>query len=134
METQKFCPKCGQPNDADNKFCSRCGTPLDGSQPDYTNPEAHPYYSQYEESQKSVTTSSDTASLVCGILSILLVNLILAIVAIVLGKKRRRENSYAKSGYVCGIVGLALSIVAIAAIVIWLVVFVILASGAVNPL
>lgn len=122
METQKFCPQCGQPNNPDDKFCSNCGAPLNGE----NNQSIHATYFQYEteenESNKSDATGTDTGSLVCGILSIIFANLILGIIAICLGSKRKNENAQAKSGYICGIVGTVLSIFALIIAIIFAVI------------
>ena len=125
MENQKFCPQCGQPNNPDDKFCSRCGAKLDGE----NSQSLHATYSQYDvresESGKSEATGTDTGSLVCGILSIVFLNIILGIIAICLGSKRKNENVQAKSGYICGIVGTVLSIFAL----IILIISIVIASG-----
>ncbi len=127
MENQKFCPQCGQPNNPDDKFCSHCGAKLDA------DPSIHSAYSRYDsqgiDSGKSQVTGSDTASLVCGILSIIFANLILGIIAICLGSKRKTENPQAKSGYICGIVGTVLGLFAV---IITIVAFIISIS-AVQP-
>ena len=115
MENQKFCPQCGQPNNPDDKFCSNCGAKLDGE----NSQSIHPTYSQYDVRESE---SGKSGSLVCGILSIIFANLILGIIAICLGSKRKNENAQAKSGYICGIIGTVLNIFALIILIISIVI------------
>ena len=115
MENQKFCPQCGQPNNPDDKFCSNCGAKLDGE----NSQSIYATYSQYDvresESGNSEATGTDTGSIIFA-------NLILGIIAICLGSKRKNENAQAKSGYICGIIGTVLNIFALIILIISIVI------------
>jgi hypothetical protein len=103
-QTQKFrvCPQCQQPTALQAFVCGRCGHPFQSSVPNY---------------HASIDSGNATAALVCGILSIAfscacLFSLPLGIVAVVLGSKARYgpNHNTANPGMICGIVGLALTI------------------------
>lgn len=67
---------------------------------------------EYAEPEKT-SSDNDTACLVCGILSFLGlcgVGTILAIIAIVLGAKIKKETNKMPAGMICGIISLSIQI------------------------
>ncbi len=95
-----FCMKCGKEISDDVAFCPYCGASTKGETP-------HP-----ERKEKEVAKEYALASLVLGILSLLIpfLDLPFAIIAIVLSNKGK-GTTYAETGKVTGIIGLILSII-----------------------
>jgi hypothetical protein len=123
-----ICKNCNAENDDNSKFCQSCGAPL--SAPDATQQQTAgtagqtvqpasyaPQYSQPVQAQAN-SGSNGTASLVLGIVSILLcclpiVSTIIAIIGIILSRKNRKNGNktgVSTAGLVCSIIGLCLSI------------------------
>ncbi len=127
MEYHRYCPKCGHPNSPDNKFCVNCGARLDpyrqGNSTISPSSSLHSTYGSYQKRRDDSQENGhqDTAALVLGILSICSANIILGIVAIVLGSKRASINSRARAGRICGIIGLVLSLIAFCLYIVYLV-------------
>lgn len=122
METQHFCQNCGQPNPEGSEFCTHCGAKLNqDGQAQGTHSVHAAYFQEPESTTDSPSTPADTASLVCGILSIFIRGFILSIVAICLGWGHRKTNKSAKAGVICGFIGIALCVICLIYIIaVWI--------------
>jgi len=153
-----YCAKCGKEMDDSAKFCPSCGADTSGEtmseqpaaeqpQPEQPQPEQQQQtYSQPQQqaySQPAATAQPAEPSsgigigaLICGILGLVLcwvpiVGLILAIVAMVLGGKGRKElpdgkRGMALAGFILGIIGLIIGIIYL---IWWIVVAVIFGAS-----
>jgi hypothetical protein len=105
------------------------GSPIDPNpQPQYQQPEPPP---QYQQAGQYVPAGDGaaTASLVCGIIGLVLGNFILGIIAIIQGNKALRlgfPDGKAKAGKILGIIDIILNIVA----VVFIIIFVVIGSAA----
>ncbi len=97
-------------------FCTVCGAPVQGQQP-APQPNQYGYYQQ----TTPPNSDSSTASMICGIIGILLfwiglINLPLSIVALVFASKDKKNNggvysSHGKAGFITGLISLILGII-----------------------
>ena len=128
----KVCPKCGMQNDDNAVVCTQCGY-LFGNEaaPQFTNPapqQAPVYFQQAPVYNPNVVPKNNgfaIASLILGIAGCTLcctsfIAQILAIVFGVIAKKKISESNgteqgenFAKIGFILGIVGLVIGIIAI---------------------
>lgn len=97
-----FCNKCGAPLDDNATFCSNCGAPVAAVPGEV--PAAKP------------KNTMATVSMVFGIISIPLISLAAATVAIILAcvSKKKGKSTFASVGLVTGIIGAVVSVVSIA--------------------
>lgn len=111
-EIQRFCPHCNRPVEATDEYCPYCGKKL--SDIDEKRMTGEPYTKKEKQTTFSVDSRSindnSTLSFVLGIAAFFVpyIGLICAILAIVFGRKYRKENSYAKAGFILGIVACSL--------------------------
>jgi hypothetical protein len=119
----KFCKQCGQGNPADAKFCIQCGDKLvaEGEAPVGLPPPIPyqgPAYMQVAPQQQ--TDGMCIASMVLEILSIWIypLGIILGVLGIVFSMRGKQQllldkslkgAGFAAAGYVCGIIGTAIS-------------------------
>ncbi len=100
------CKRCEAELKKEDKVCPVCGEPIDAKkveEPVAIEPEV----------KKANSNGDDTACLVCGILSFLGlcgVGTILAIIAIVLGSKIKKETNKMPAGMICGIISLSIQV------------------------
>ncbi len=116
-----FCKNCGTENQDTDNYCKYCGEYLKPI-PAYEQ-EAKPEDTETTTAAASKPASSSDAiiSMICGIVSVVMccssiVGVVCGIAAIVLARREKaagRENTYVQIGYVCGIIGLILSAVAL---------------------
>lgn len=83
-----------------------------------------------------VQNSAATASLVCGILSIVgVLSLILGIVAIVQGKKGKAidpNNGSASAGYIMGIIGTIMGVISTLVAIVYIFIYVVIIGVAIS--
>lgn len=103
-----FCPKCGTNNADGVSFCSNCGTTLQTASTPMPTPVPRPVnYKSYSEPGKGLAI----ASLITGIVSLIMFAIICGTLAIVFGaiaKKKGYFGGMATAGLVLGIVGIVL--------------------------
>ncbi len=136
--TMKDCPSCGSWNSDDASFCRHCGSALLGgpsratagnearqNQPGFTPPSPppgqHPAHLTPQGSLGTKSSGKATASLVCGIIGLIVFPVIFSVLAINLGLAAKREISRsggqlsgegkATAGIVLGIVGLVFGVI-----------------------
>ncbi len=108
---QRVCPGCSVLSETEGEFCPQCGTSYSRSperQEPYTAPSRH---------------GQATASMVLGIVGLLLFGIILGILAIVFANKARADMKATPGMYTNGgmaTAGLVLGIIDLVAGVIWL--------------
>lgn len=96
-----ICKNCGSQYEEGTNFCQNCGTKLENEQVPcqaYVTPEAEP------------SKGMAIASLVLGILSLIVFPIITGTLGIIFGgiaKKNGNKSGNATAGIVCGIIGLA---------------------------
>ena len=110
----RYCTKCGAAIQDGVNFCTVCGNPASENAPAQPQPNQYGYY----QPATPPNTDRSTASMVCGILSLVFIlvpflHLALAIVALVLASKDKKANSgvnssYGKAGFITGLISLIL--------------------------
>lgn len=146
-----FCFRCGASMPDDSKVCPQCATPVENAapaaapapstpppasswlnppsaQPQYPQSQPYPQPGQPYYGQQQVTDGKATASLVCGILSILCFGFLAGIPAIILGHMSRSNiqrsmgrlsgGGMAMAGLILGYASIAFSVLIIAAVMI----------------
>lgn len=107
-EIQRFCPYCGHPIDASDEYCPYCGrktSDFDVGKMTGEGKMKKEKKSTFSVDSRSIQQNS-VAALVLGIAAFVVPygGLICAILAIILGSKYRKDNSYAKAGFILGII------------------------------
>jgi|GEM_PF-3634026 len=134
----KYCPNCGAPVSDNDHFCPRCGSDLQAAR----NASGETYYAASNQAPQGGETprasapqgtasapssgnnSRGIASLVLGILSLLispLIGLILGIVAVAISSPKgmdQKNANYAKVGRILGIIGIILGVISTIVMVI----------------
>lgn len=112
MDQARFCPKCGHALNHDERFCPNCGYDCGGKEAKEAQREEDRYRKERKRNDRDRSFHSNTAllALILGVLS-LLQDPIIGVVAIILGNKERKVDSYARIGFILGIVSLVISLV-----------------------
>lgn len=122
-----ICKNCGAENMDDQKYCKSCGQPLyttDTQNNDSGSPFQYQQQTTYTDPGVNQMQGNGgnsgyaIASMVLGIVSIVfccipIVGVVCGVLAVVFSRKMNREgivNSYTKAGFICGLVGLGLSV------------------------
>ncbi len=118
-----FCTHCGSKNENDGLFCTNCGAPLSSQnaapaeQPAQPVQPVQPPYYNYNQPQTPVADPAkgmSTASMICGILSLLCVSSIitgsLGIIFGAIAKSKGSKSGMSTAGIICGAIGVALFI------------------------
>ncbi len=124
-DLQVTCKNCGAENEDDQNYCKSCGQPLRTDSADKNEPGSPPQYQQqttYTNQPQSDNGNNGyaVASMVLGIVSIVtccvpIVGVVCGVVAVVFSRKMNRVglvNSYTRAGFVCGLLGIGLSVLA----------------------
>lgn len=114
MENIRFCAHCGAQINEGDKFCPNCGAKVEDSA---TAPEAATYqasstgsnYQTYSAAHTGSTGGNPLLGLIFGILSIALGGYLWSILGIVFSKPQKDTDSKAKAGFICSLIGLAVS-------------------------
>lgn len=99
-----ICKYCGTLLEDNSKFCNNCGNNLEVG--NIFMPPQQTYY--YPPKVKEPGRGFAIASMVLGILSVVLGHLILGILAIIFGGVAKSKGSYSRmatAGIVCGVIG-----------------------------
>ena len=122
----KYCSNCGKAAEDSDAFCTNCGRAFAQTEGDPFNRESspnttysQPSYTQTEPAQSNLAKTS----MVLGIVGFFFAGFILGILAVVFAEKSKAETngvmvSEAKTGKVCGIINIVLSVVSIVTIFI----------------
>lgn len=107
-EIQRFCPYCKKPVEATDEYCPYCGKKLsdiDDSKMTGESRRKKEKNTSFNVDSRSLNDQS-VLSLVLGIASFVFpyIGLVCAILAIVFGAKNKKNDSYAKAGFILGIV------------------------------
>lgn len=111
VQTTQNCPSCGAPTRSGARFCESCGESITADAPaaDAPVPATGPVHRS--------RSGKATASLIFGIIGIVILPMVFSLLAFVLGIAAKREigrnpglqgNGHATAGLVLGAVGLAL--------------------------
>ncbi len=119
MDDVRFCKNCGRMIQPGEKFCANCGTPVDeashGAVPNDStqyNSTASPKILRPSSNPRPVENSgTDVAGFVCGLLSLILGSLPLAIIGMVLSFRGKGETKLGKAGFIISTIGLFVSVV-----------------------
>ena len=98
-----FCPRCGSQSSDNTVFCAYCGTRIDGNDRKEQLVNSQP--------QKQPGHGMAVASLVLGIIGIVLIGFVFGILAIIFGsiaKKQGYKGGRATAGLTLGIIALVL--------------------------
>ncbi len=127
------CAKCGAENSDGYHFCEQCGAALDetpSAPPPAPSAPSGPYYGPggWMPYLPPPTSAKAIAAFILGIAGLIICPFILSIPAIVLGKIARDEiqrsqgalagESYATAGFILGIIGASMAVLAALIIVI----------------
>lgn len=137
-EIQRFCPHCNHPVEATDEYCPYCGKKLSDIDEKKMTGEAN----VKKEKQSSFSVDSKTIndnsilSLIFGIAAFVVpyLGLVCAILAIVFGSKYKKENSYAKAGFIVGIVAIAIIVIYSIISIVFLAIAIIGASHAAEQM
>ncbi|MFA6830419.1 MAG: zinc-ribbon domain-containing protein [Bacilli bacterium] len=135
-EIKEYCPSCGREVSAADQFCTNCGYDLRNTKsasysPNYASGTANDLNQGSAEGEIKNYSSNAVASLVLGIASFFVpyFSLVTAIIAMVLGSKEKSKDSYAKAGFILGIINIVISVIII---VLTISYFAVLARGTIQ--
>lgn len=103
-----FCSRCGKQLNQNENYCSNCGNTIVNGM----NQNMY-YYNQGNAVVQNDINTKKNASLILGIVGLVIGNIICAILAICLGAGYKKETGETPAGLVLGIVGTALSVLSI---------------------
>ena len=113
MEEMKFCPKCGSLVKSSDEFCPKCGYNLKKDYQKEINLNKRIDERDRKYNNDRFHSQQATMALMFGILSFLYIGIIFGPLAIYFGNKERKYDSYAKVGFVLGIIGTSISAIEI---------------------
>lgn len=109
MEETKFCPKCGNIVKNDDDFCEVCGYNLAHDRDKIRRKEEKIEERDRRYNDDRSHTQTAVVALLFGCLSFIYTGIIFGPLAIYFGNKERKFDSYAKAGFILGIIGTTVS-------------------------
>lgn len=112
MDQARFCPKCGHALNHDERFCPNCGYDCGGKEEKEAKREEDRYRKERKRNDRDRSFHTNTAllALILGVLS-LFQDPLLGVIAIILGSREKKVDSYARIGFILGIVSLVISLI-----------------------